>query len=228
MRFRQSVALSRMRPVTLWTAWPSTLARSTSPTKYVRTLRSSLLRISGTALLKKESKMLESKIESYLGRQVKKNGGLSLKWISTITGVPDRIVILNRQIRFVELKSSTGKISPRQIIVFQQLAEQGFPVTLINSLEQVDDFIKQIRPTPVPDALRGPGQEHARDWPTATARTRQDYHDANDCGGALHGKDSCDSPEEGGGVCVGTRDAKVVSPKAFAHGLGTGIGRAKG
>ena len=81
-------------------------------------------------------------------------------------------------------------------------------MTLINSLEQVDDFIKQIRPTPVPDALRGPGQEHARDWPTATARTRQDYHDANDCGGALHGKDSCDSPEEGGGVCVGTRDAR--------------------
>lgn len=85
--------------------------------------------------------MLEKKIESHLNKRVREMGGLSLKWISTITGVPDRIVILNRQIHLVELKTKTGALSKRQQCVFQELELQGFPVTVLRSKEDVDDFI---------------------------------------------------------------------------------------
>lgn len=87
------------------------------------------------------SLVLEKDIEKYLVTQVKKSSGLCYKWQSTITGVPDRIVILNQKILFVELKTPTGKLSPRQEIVFDELGEAGFPVHVIRSKEDVEDFI---------------------------------------------------------------------------------------
>jgi hypothetical protein len=73
---------------------------------------------------------------------VKKSKGLSYKWISTVTGVPDRIVFLQNQVFFVELKTATGKLSPRQTIVFDDLGEHGFPVHVLHSKEDVEDFIR--------------------------------------------------------------------------------------
>lgn len=87
--------------------------------------------------------MLEKQIESYLNKKVKDLGGMSLKWISTITGVPDRIVFLKKQIHLVELKTKTGKLSKRQQCVFQELSEQGFPVTVLRSTEDVDGFLRK-------------------------------------------------------------------------------------
>lgn len=88
--------------------------------------------------------MLERQVESYLNKKIKELGGLSLKWISTITGVPDRIVILKRRLHLVELKTKTGKLSKRQQCVFQELEEQGFPVTVLRSKEDIDEFIGKI------------------------------------------------------------------------------------
>ena len=87
------------------------------------------------------SLVLEKDIEKYLTTQVKKFSGLCYKWQSTITGGPDRIVILNQKILFVELKAENGKLSPRQVVVFDELGEAGFPVHIIRSKEDVDDFI---------------------------------------------------------------------------------------
>lgn len=87
--------------------------------------------------------MLEKEIEKYLVRRVTENNGLTFKWISTVTGVPDRIVFINNQCRLVELKTSTGVLSPRQIFVFDQLGEQGFPVHVLRSREDIEDFIRE-------------------------------------------------------------------------------------
>jgi hypothetical protein len=86
--------------------------------------------------------VLEKEIEKHLNNLVKKSKGLSYKWISTVTGVPDRIVFLQNQVFFVELKTATGKLSPRQTIVFDDLGEQGFPVHVLHSKEDVEDFIR--------------------------------------------------------------------------------------
>ena len=85
--------------------------------------------------------MLEKNVEAHLNKRVKESGGLSFKWISTVTGVPDRIVLLNNQVWFVELKTTTGKLSARQNLVFSQICLQGQAVFVLRSKEDVDDFI---------------------------------------------------------------------------------------
>jgi hypothetical protein len=87
--------------------------------------------------------VLEKEIEKHLVKLVKKSKGLSYKWISTVTGVPDRIVFLQNQVYLVELKTETGRLSPRQEIVFDDLGEQGFPVHVLHSKEDVEDFINE-------------------------------------------------------------------------------------
>ena len=67
-----------------------------------------------------------------------------------MTGVPDRIVILNEQVRFVELKTETGKLSARQVIVFDQLGEAGFPVHILRSKEDIDEFVNAVSAPPLP------------------------------------------------------------------------------
>jgi hypothetical protein len=87
--------------------------------------------------------VLEKEIEKHLVKLVKQSKGLSYKWISTVSGVPDRIVFLNNQCFLVELKTETGRLSPRQEIVFDDLGEQGFPVHVLHSKEDVEDFINE-------------------------------------------------------------------------------------
>ena len=87
--------------------------------------------------------MLEKEIEKYLNKRVKESGGLAFKWISTVTGVPDRIVFLNNQCHLVELKTQTGVLSPRQILVFDELGEHGFPVHILRNYDDIEDFIRE-------------------------------------------------------------------------------------
>ena len=87
--------------------------------------------------------MLEKQVEKYLVKRVTENEGLSFKWISTVSGVPDRIVMLNNQIHLVELKTLSGVLSPRQILVFDQIGEQGFPVHILRNYDDIEDFIRE-------------------------------------------------------------------------------------
>ncbi len=70
--------------------------------------------------------MRESEFEAQFGKMVKRLGGLSYKWVSPgNAGVPDRIVFfppgtrvhetLVEGIWFVELKSTKGRLTPRQV-----------------------------------------------------------------------------------------------------------------
>jgi len=43
----------------------------------------------------------------------------------------------------IELKTSTGSLSPRQILVFDQIGEQGHPVHVLRSYEDIEDFIRE-------------------------------------------------------------------------------------
>jgi hypothetical protein len=87
--------------------------------------------------------MLEKQVEKYLNKRVKESGGLSYKWISSVTGVPDRIVLLNNQVHFVELKTTTGTLSGRQMLVFDEIGEQGFPVHVLRDYDDIQEFIRE-------------------------------------------------------------------------------------
>lgn len=90
--------------------------------------------------------MREQVIETRLKQEVKKAGGLALKFISPGTGgLPDRIVLLlNKKIIFVELKSPGEKLRPLQQKRKQQLESLGFQVYIIDSYQAVSDFMQEV------------------------------------------------------------------------------------
>jgi hypothetical protein len=60
-----------------------------------------------------------------------------------VTGVPDRIVFLNNKVFLVELKTETGVLSGRQIYVFDELGEAGFPVYVLRNYNDIEEFIRE-------------------------------------------------------------------------------------
>ena len=87
----------------------------------------------------------ESDVEKYLHQQVTKLGGTTRKWVSpNYVGVPDRIVILNGSIEFVEVKTNTGKLSPMQEREIKRLREHGCQVHIVYGKEGVDLYIQEL------------------------------------------------------------------------------------
>lgn len=94
--------------------------------------------------------MLEKDIEKYLTAQVKKMGGLCLKFISPgNAGVPDRIILLPwGNIWFVEVKKPGGRIAPLQKWWQRKLQGLGFPAVIIKSQTEAEVFITLIKEEP--------------------------------------------------------------------------------
>ena len=87
-------------------------------------------------------KAREKTIESYLIEQCKAHGFMTLKFISSLTGVPDRIVIGGGHTVFVELKRPKGNdLSERQKIVIDKMRAAGAQVEIIRTLSQVDQLM---------------------------------------------------------------------------------------
>ena len=88
----------------------------------------------------------ESEIERMLALQVKKMGGMAVKFVSPgLDGVPDRIVLLpGRKMAFVELKAPGTKPRPLQEKRKRQLEALGFPVYVIDGEEQIGGVLDEI------------------------------------------------------------------------------------
>ena len=92
--------------------------------------------------------MIESEkvLERNLNKEVEALGGWSIKILSNfITGLPDRLVLLNGRAYFVEVKSKGKKPNPIQRIVHKKLEALGFPVRVIDTTEKLNNFINEIR-----------------------------------------------------------------------------------
>ena len=90
--------------------------------------------------------MRESEIESRLRTEAKRMGGMAVKFTSPgLDGVPDRIVLLpGRKIAFVELKAPGKKPRPLQEKRMRQLMSLGFPVYVIDGVEQIGGVLDEI------------------------------------------------------------------------------------
>lgn len=89
--------------------------------------------------------MRERDVEKRLVREVEKRGGLCLKFTSTsVRGVPDRIVILDGMVCFVELKRPGEEPRPLQKKMIKQLQENGALVFVISNLEEVQEFMEWV------------------------------------------------------------------------------------
>lgn len=91
--------------------------------------------------------MEERKIENKLRNEIKKISGLALKFISPgMSGVPDRIVMLPEgKVIFVELKAPGERMRKLQLLRKKQFEMLGFKVLCIDSVEGVNNFIKEIK-----------------------------------------------------------------------------------
>ena len=90
--------------------------------------------------------MREKTIEQKLVRAVHNAGGLAPKWVSPgLDGVPDRIILLpGGRMAFAELKAPGKKPRPLQEKRIGQLRRLGFPVYVIDSVEQIGGVLDEI------------------------------------------------------------------------------------
>lgn len=90
---------------------------------------------------------MEKSVEKYLRQQVKKAGGVALKFVSPgFTGVPDRIILMpGARVYFAETKDLGKTPKPRQKRVHKFLRDLGFLVFVPDSYTAVDDMMKCIQ-----------------------------------------------------------------------------------
>jgi hypothetical protein len=88
----------------------------------------------------------EKCLEQTLSNEVKKRGGLALKFISPgMSGVPDRLILMNTgRLAFIEIKANGKKMRPLQMKRKRQLELLGFLVYCIDSKEQIGGVLNEI------------------------------------------------------------------------------------
>lgn len=75
--------------------------------------------------------MLESAVEAVFAKRVRDLGGLSYKFAPLHKGNPDRVVLLEGQVYFVEIKADGGRLDPAQVLWHQRAAERGIIVHVV-------------------------------------------------------------------------------------------------
>lgn len=93
---------------------------------------------------KQAQKIIEKEIEKYLRGRVISEGGMCEKWTGG-NGVPDRIVMLNSNVVFVELKRPFGVPRPDQLEVHRKMRKRGIVVFVIDTFEQCDELIEAMK-----------------------------------------------------------------------------------
>ncbi|WP_039796750.1 VRR-NUC domain-containing protein [Anaeromusa acidaminophila] len=91
--------------------------------------------------------MRESVIERKLVTEVKKRGGLAVKFVSPgLDGVPDRLVLFpGGKMAFVELKAPGKNMRPIQEKRARQLTALGFRVYCVDNKEMIGGVLDEIQ-----------------------------------------------------------------------------------
>ena len=108
--------------------------------------------------------MLESRVEEWLKTQITKRGGLYLKFVSPgNVGVPDRIIIRDGEVIFVELKQEHGVLSEIQKIQIDRMRHHGAKVLVIYGRAGAEDLVEILFPRQkAPETSNGFGIEEWR------------------------------------------------------------------
>lgn len=88
----------------------------------------------------------EKLVERKLVESVKANGGMCIKLLcDLLIGLPDRMCLFSgHKIVFVELKTTGKKPRPVQLYMHNKLRALGFRVEVIDTVEEVGNFINSI------------------------------------------------------------------------------------
>ena len=92
-----------------------------------------------------EEMVRERDIERKLKRRVESSGGLCFKFLSTVSGIPDRLCLFpGGSIVFVELKREGEKPRPLQKRMMEKIRKLGFSVEVIDSEQGIEGLIQMI------------------------------------------------------------------------------------
>ena len=93
--------------------------------------------------------MRESIVEKKFAAEVKKRGGLAVKFVSPgFNGVPDRLVLFpGGRMAFVELKAPGETMRPLQQYRARQFAALGFRVYIVDHTEMIGGILDEIQTT---------------------------------------------------------------------------------
>lgn len=93
--------------------------------------------------------MLEKEIEKKLVTEVKKRGGMALKFNSeSLSGIPDRIVLMpNSKIAFIELKRRGAMPRPLQYKRIRDIRKLGFKCYVVDDEKRIGGVIDEIQST---------------------------------------------------------------------------------
>jgi hypothetical protein len=86
--------------------------------------------------------MLESSVERLLRNRVTAAGGICIKLLPTVAGVPDRLVLLPYgQVWLVELKAPGGRLREVQRVWHERAGKIGVPVVVLWSGAAVEEWV---------------------------------------------------------------------------------------
>ena len=93
--------------------------------------------------------MLEKEIEKRLVTEVKRNGGIALKFTSPgFDGMPDRIILMKKgRVSFVEVKAPGKKPRPLQLQRHDMLRKLGFKVYVLDNVNEIARIIGETNGT---------------------------------------------------------------------------------
>jgi hypothetical protein len=91
--------------------------------------------------------MREKIIEQLLSKECKARDILCYKFVSpNHRGVPDRLLIFNGHVCFVELKAPEGRLSQFQTRTINTIRSEGVAVHVIASAREVMSLVEEIAP----------------------------------------------------------------------------------
>ena len=98
-------------------------------------------------VLRGDGLLRESVIERKLVTEVKKRGGLAVKFVSPgLDGVPDRLILFpGGKMAFVELKAPGKTMRPIQEKRARQLTALGFRVYCVDNKEMIGGVLDEIQ-----------------------------------------------------------------------------------
>ncbi len=93
--------------------------------------------------------MREKQIEQKLVQSVRRRDGICPKFVSPgFDGMPDRLLLLpGGKLAFAELKAPGMRPRPLQLARHRQLRRLGFPVYVIDNVEQIGSVLDEISAT---------------------------------------------------------------------------------
>lgn len=90
--------------------------------------------------------MREKRIEQKLMMEVRRCGGMALKFVSpSYSGMPDRLILLpDGKVAFVEVKALGKKPRPLQIKRHEMLRKLGFRVFVLDAASDIPMVLKKV------------------------------------------------------------------------------------